>query len=312
MARRRRWAGSPSGSSTPTRAPRRQRAPRATSRSPRAGPGPRSRAPRPRRPRARPGRHSRTSPGTVASWHRLPPATDNAANGRARCSGPARALGGGASDPRVRRRRTAGRNRSVSALVCYRSTLASDSNRRLNHSCPLISRSCSSPISSSCPAWSCRSSSTMPPAPRSTLRARQQRRRAAAAPRLDDRYASYGVVATIEQLGRLPGGKPAAVLRAEGRARIGSGVTGPGAALWVEAEELDDPEVDNEKVAQARGRVQVAGDRDPATPRRLADHRHRQQGHRSVDAGGSRRATRRSSPMPRSASCWKPPTSTNG
>jgi len=31
------------------------------------------------------------------------------------------------------------------------------------------------------------------------------------APRLDDRYPSFGAVATIEQLGRLPGGKPAAV-----------------------------------------------------------------------------------------------------
>ena len=38
---------------------------------------------------------------------------------------------------------------------------------------------------------------------------------------MDDRYPSFGAVATIEQLGRLPGGKPAAVLRAEARARIG-------------------------------------------------------------------------------------------
>src|SRR6185437_13192448 len=35
---------------------------------------------------------------------------------------------------------------------------------------------------------------------------------------------------------RLPGGARAAVLRAGERVRIGSGVTGPGAALWVEAE----------------------------------------------------------------------------
>ncbi len=62
------------------------------------------------------------------------------------------------------------------------------------------------------------------------------------APRLDDRYPAFGAVATIEQLGRLPGGKPAAVLRAEGRARIGSGVTGLGAALWVAAEIVDPPE----------------------------------------------------------------------
>jgi ATP-dependent Lon protease len=59
-------------------------------------------------------------------------------------------------------------------------------------------------------------------------------------PRLDDRYASFGTVATIEQLGRLPGGKPAAVLRAETRARIGHGVTGPGTALWVQAELVEE------------------------------------------------------------------------
>ncbi|WP_229674161.1 endopeptidase La [Nakamurella endophytica] len=56
------------------------------------------------------------------------------------------------------------------------------------------------------------------------------------APRLADRYATFGAVATVEQLGRLPGGARGAVLRAESRARIGTGVTGPGSALWVEAE----------------------------------------------------------------------------
>jgi ATP-dependent Lon protease len=60
------------------------------------------------------------------------------------------------------------------------------------------------------------------------------------APRLDDRYASYGVVATVEKVGRFRGGAPAAVLRTAGRARIGSGVTGPGAALWVEAEPVEE------------------------------------------------------------------------
>ena len=60
------------------------------------------------------------------------------------------------------------------------------------------------------------------------------------APRLQDRYSGYGVVATIEQVGRLAGGAPAAVLRAGRRARIGTGVTGPGAALWVQAELVDD------------------------------------------------------------------------
>src|SRR4051794_14669535 len=59
------------------------------------------------------------------------------------------------------------------------------------------------------------------------------------APRLADRYPVYGVIAEIEQVGRLPGGEPAAVLRAGRRARLGSGVPGPGAALWVEAEPVD-------------------------------------------------------------------------
>src|SRR6476619_3444102 len=60
------------------------------------------------------------------------------------------------------------------------------------------------------------------------------------APRLGGRYAAFGVVATIVQVGRLSSGEPAAVLRAERRVKIGSGVAGPGAALWVEAHDIDD------------------------------------------------------------------------
>lgn len=56
------------------------------------------------------------------------------------------------------------------------------------------------------------------------------------APRLDDRYPAYGVVATIVQVGRLATGAPAAVLEARTRAHLGVGVSGPGTALWVEAE----------------------------------------------------------------------------
>src|SRR3954468_10986636 len=55
------------------------------------------------------------------------------------------------------------------------------------------------------------------------------------APRFGDRYAAYGVVATGARVGRFSGGAAAAVLKADQRARIGSGVTGPGAALWVGA-----------------------------------------------------------------------------
>lgn len=62
------------------------------------------------------------------------------------------------------------------------------------------------------------------------------------APRLDDRYPTHGVIASIVQVGRVPGGGAAAVVRGEQRAHIGSGTTGPGAALWVEVTEVvDDP-----------------------------------------------------------------------
>ena len=68
------------------------------------------------------------------------------------------------------------------------------------------------------------------------------------APRLEDRYASYGVEASIVQMGRLASGEPAAVIKAERRVRIGSGVSGPGTALWVEAEEILSPGSDTEEV----------------------------------------------------------------
>src|SRR5215208_504782 len=68
------------------------------------------------------------------------------------------------------------------------------------------------------------------------------------APRLEDRYASYGVEASIVQMGRLASGEPAAVIRAERRVRIGSGVSGPGTALWVEAEEIGSPTGDTDEV----------------------------------------------------------------
>src|SRR4051812_28275857 len=60
-------------------------------------------------------------------------------------------------------------------------------------------------------------------------------------PRLSGQYAAVGTIAVIEQVGRLPGGAPAAVVRGTTRARIGVGTTGPGAALWVEATVADTP-----------------------------------------------------------------------
>jgi ATP-dependent Lon protease len=79
------------------------------------------------------------------------------------------------------------------------------------------------------------------------------------APRLEDRYASYGAVATVERVGRFSGGGPAAVLRAESRARIGSGVAGPGAALWVEVEPVTETVSDHAReLAEEYKRLVVA------------------------------------------------------
>lgn len=65
------------------------------------------------------------------------------------------------------------------------------------------------------------------------------------APRLEDRYPSYGVLASIVQVGRMVGG-PAAVVRGESRAHIGAGATGPGAALWVEVTVVEESEATEE------------------------------------------------------------------
>jgi ATP-dependent Lon protease len=71
------------------------------------------------------------------------------------------------------------------------------------------------------------------------------------APRLDDRYPSYGVLASILQVGRIAGGGTAAVVRGERRAQIGVGASGPGAALWVEVTEVTEPEPSDETRALA-------------------------------------------------------------
>ena len=58
-------------------------------------------------------------------------------------------------------------------------------------------------------------------------------------PRVDGRYAAVGTRGVIEQEGRLPGGHPGAVIRGVARVKIGTGTTGPGAALWVEGTEVE-------------------------------------------------------------------------
>ncbi|URN05196.1 endopeptidase La [Actinomadura madurae] len=60
-------------------------------------------------------------------------------------------------------------------------------------------------------------------------------------PRLNGQYAAVGTLGVIEQEGRLPGGEPGAVVRGVQRVRIGTGTTGPGAALWVEGTQIETP-----------------------------------------------------------------------
>jgi ATP-dependent Lon protease len=60
-------------------------------------------------------------------------------------------------------------------------------------------------------------------------------------PRLGGTYAPVGTLAVVEQVGRLPSGERAAVVRGLSRVRIGVGTTGPGAALWVEGTVEEEP-----------------------------------------------------------------------
>src|SRR5215469_9868027 len=67
----------------------------------------------------------------------------------------------------------------------------------------------------------------------------EEKARVLLVPRLADRgLAAVGTLAVIEQVGQMPGGAPAAVVRGVSRVKIGSGRTGPGAALWVEGTEI--------------------------------------------------------------------------
>ena len=61
-------------------------------------------------------------------------------------------------------------------------------------------------------------------------------------PHIEGRYAGVGVIAEIMEEGALPGGLEAVAVRGDQRATIGTGVPGTGAALWVEAEPLDEGE----------------------------------------------------------------------
>jgi ATP-dependent Lon protease len=104
-------------------------------------------------------------------------------------------------------------------------------------------------------------------------------------PHIEGRYASVGVIAEVMEEGTLPGGLQAVAVRGDQRATIGTGVPGTGAALWVEAEPLDEGEATPavgelareyravlENILLSRGARQVAAQlRDVTEPSRLAD-----------------------------------------
>ena len=71
-------------------------------------------------------------------------------------------------------------------------------------------------------------------------------------PRPDGKYTSIGTLAEIEQVGRLPSGERAAVVRGTARVRIGTGTVGPGQALWVEGAVIDEPEPSQQAAELAR------------------------------------------------------------
>ncbi len=62
-------------------------------------------------------------------------------------------------------------------------------------------------------------------------------------PRIEGRYAKVGTVARVDEVGQLPNGQQAVLLRGLSRAVVGTGVAGTGPGLWVQAERIDDPTV---------------------------------------------------------------------
>jgi ATP-dependent Lon protease len=101
-------------------------------------------------------------------------------------------------------------------------------------------------------------------------------------PRVDGRYARVGTVASVEDVGRLPSGMDALVIRGVRRAAVGIGVPGTGDATWVQVEPVQErPPSDRavelareyravvESIVESRGVPQVAdflrGIADPGT-----------------------------------------------
>ncbi len=104
-------------------------------------------------------------------------------------------------------------------------------------------------------------------------------------PHIEGKYASVGVIAEVMEEGALPGGLEAAAIQGVRRATIGTAVPGTGAALWVEAEPLEEGVVSPaavelareyravlENILLSRGAGRIASQlREVTEPGRLAD-----------------------------------------
>src|SRR5215469_10102030 len=71
-------------------------------------------------------------------------------------------------------------------------------------------------------------------------------------PRIGGRYAAVGTLGVVEQEGRLPNGKPGAVIRGTARVKIGAGTVGPGAALWVHGTVIHEPPASKRAIELAK------------------------------------------------------------
>ena len=104
-------------------------------------------------------------------------------------------------------------------------------------------------------------------------------------PFIDGRYARMGVVSEIAEIGELPGGSPAMVVRGEERGSLGVAVPGTGRALWVQVEPVEDTEPSPaahelareyravlENILLARGARRIAAQlREVTSPSQIAD-----------------------------------------
>jgi ATP-dependent Lon protease len=104
-------------------------------------------------------------------------------------------------------------------------------------------------------------------------------------PHVEGRYATVGVIADVLETGELPGGITGLALEGRSRARLGTAVPGTGRALWVQVEEVVEPDPGStahelareyrgvlENILLVRGARQVAERlRGLADPSRIAD-----------------------------------------